>query len=114
VVINLFCSASTTPASRISSGFGSLFEGGIILGDYPSNVFIQSHPYPIPIRECWIQTLIMFMQNDFYQTEPDVVAAVMTQLSLKSGVKECGDRAYAAAEAEMKQLHFRNTFEPLH
>jgi hypothetical protein len=30
----------------------------------------------------------MFVQEDFYQAEPNVVAAVMTQLSLKSGLKE--------------------------
>jgi hypothetical protein len=56
----------------------------------------------------------MFAQRDFYQAEPDVVADGMTQLSLKSGLKEWGDKAYEAAEAEMKQLHFRNTFEPQH
>jgi hypothetical protein len=55
----------------------------------------------------------MFVQEDFYQAEPDVVAAVMTQLSLKVGLKEWGDKAYAAAESEMKQLHFRNTFKPM-
>jgi Reverse transcriptase (RNA-dependent DNA polymerase) len=56
----------------------------------------------------------MFVQDDFYQAEPDVVAAVMTQLSLKNGLKEWGDEAYEAAVSEMKQLHFRKTFEPLH
>ena len=56
----------------------------------------------------------MFEQQDFYQAEPDVVAAIMTQLSLKSGLKEWGDKAYTAAESEMKQLHFRNTFRPMH
>jgi hypothetical protein len=55
----------------------------------------------------------MFVQEDFYQAEPDVVATVMTQLSLKSGLKEWGDKAYIAAESEMKQLHFRNTFKPM-
>jgi hypothetical protein len=40
------------------------------------------------------------MQRNFYRT----------QLSLKSGLKEWRDRAYEAAESEMKQLHFRNTF----
>jgi hypothetical protein len=30
----------------------------------------------------------MFMQEDFYQAEPDVVAAIMTQLLLKAGLKE--------------------------
>jgi hypothetical protein len=32
----------------------------------------------------------MFVQDDFYQSEPDVVAAIMTQLSLKAGLKEWG------------------------
>jgi hypothetical protein len=30
----------------------------------------------------------MFVQEDFYQAEPDVVAAIMMQLSLKAGLKE--------------------------
>jgi hypothetical protein len=56
----------------------------------------------------------MFLQNDFYQAEPDVVAVAMTQLSLKAGLREWGDKAFEAVESEMKQLHFRNTFEPMH
>jgi hypothetical protein len=32
----------------------------------------------------------MFVQEDFYQAEPDVLAAIMTQLSLKAGLKEWG------------------------
>ena len=56
----------------------------------------------------------MFLQDDFYQSEPDVVAAIMTQLSLKRGLQEWGDNAYLAAEAEMKQLHYRHTFRPQH
>jgi hypothetical protein len=39
----------------------------------------------------------MYVQEDFYQADPDVVAAIMTQLSLKAGLKEWGDRAFAAA-----------------
>jgi hypothetical protein len=54
----------------------------------------------------------MFVQEDFYQAEPDVLAAIMTQLSLKASFKECGDEAFTAAQSEMKQLHFRNTFKP--
>ena len=56
----------------------------------------------------------MFVQQDFYQAEPDVVAAIMTQLSLKVGLKEWGDKAFTAAASEMKQLHLRNTFKPKH
>jgi hypothetical protein len=56
----------------------------------------------------------MFVQEDFYQAEPDVVAAIMTQLSLKAGLKEWGQETFMAAQSEMKQLHFRNTFKPKH
>jgi hypothetical protein len=56
----------------------------------------------------------MFVQDDFYQAEPDVVAAIMTQLSLKAGLKERGEEAFMAAQSEMKQYHFRNTFKPKH
>jgi hypothetical protein len=56
----------------------------------------------------------MFLQKDFYQAEPDVATAVMTQLSLKNGLKAWRDKACEAAVAKMSILHFRNTFEPLH
>jgi hypothetical protein len=56
----------------------------------------------------------MFVQEDFYQSDPDVVAHIMTQLSLKSSLKQWSDKAYAALTSEMKQLHFRNTFKPKH
>jgi hypothetical protein len=56
----------------------------------------------------------MFVQEDFYQADLDVVAAIMTQLSLTAGLKEWGDEAFTAALSEMKQLHFRNTFKPKH
>jgi hypothetical protein len=56
----------------------------------------------------------MFLQEDFYQAEHDVVTAIMTQRSLKSGLKQWGSRAYGAVDSETKQLHFRNTFYPMH
>jgi hypothetical protein len=56
----------------------------------------------------------MFVQEDFYQAEPDIVAVIMTQLSLKAGLTEWGEEAFMAAQSEMKQLHFRNTFKPKH
>jgi hypothetical protein len=56
----------------------------------------------------------MFIQEDFYQTDPDAMAHVMTQLSLKGGLKRWGDKAYVAVTLEMKQLHFQNTFKPKH
>ncbi len=56
----------------------------------------------------------MFMMNDFYQSEPNVVAAIMTQLSLKAGLREWGQKGRNAAHMEMKQLHLRKTFKPKH
>jgi hypothetical protein len=57
----------------------------------------------------------MFVQEDFYQSDPDVVAHIMTLLSLKSSlVKRWGNKAYAAVTSEIKQLHFCNTFKPKH
>jgi hypothetical protein len=56
----------------------------------------------------------MFVQEDFYQAGPDVVAAIMMQLSLNAGLNEWGEEAFMAAQSEMKQLHFRNTSKPNH
>ena len=38
----------------------------------------------------------------------------MTQLSLKSGLKEQGDKAHSAAKSEMKQLLLRKFFIIMH
>ena len=56
----------------------------------------------------------MFVQEDFYQEEPDVVAAVMTQLSMKAGLRAWGEKALSAVKSDMKQLYSRNTFRPKH
>ena len=48
------------------------------------------------------------------QEQPDVVAVIMTQLSLKMGVKSWKDKGRSAAKADMKQLHMRDTFIPKH
>jgi hypothetical protein len=56
----------------------------------------------------------MLFQTDMYQAEPDVVAAIMTQLLMKAGLKEWGTRAMDAVHSEMKQLHLRDTFKPKH
>jgi hypothetical protein len=42
------------------------------------------------------------------------VAAIMTQPLLKAGLKEWVEEAFIAAQSDMKQLHFRNTFKPKH
>ena len=56
----------------------------------------------------------MFFQMNMYRCEPDVVAAIMTQLSLKAGLKTWGKEAKKAVHKEMQQLHFRDTFKPMH
>ncbi len=48
------------------------------------------------------------------KAEPDVAAVIMTQSSLKAGLKHWGDKGKAAAHPEMKQLQFRETFKPFH
>jgi hypothetical protein len=56
----------------------------------------------------------MFFNQSIHQEEPDIVAAIMTQLSLKAGLKQWGDKATEAVRSEMKQRHFRDTFKPFH
>jgi Reverse transcriptase (RNA-dependent DNA polymerase) len=50
--------------------------------------------------------------NYMQKKTPDVVAMIMTQLSLKAGLKAWGKKAEKAVYTEMKQLHIRNTFRP--
>ena len=52
--------------------------------------------------------------NDATVQPVSALAAIMTQLSLKAGLKQWGEKAKNAMQAEMKQLHFRNTFHPRH
>jgi hypothetical protein len=56
----------------------------------------------------------MCVQDDFYQAEPDIMAAIMTKLSLKAVLKEWGNKEFKVAHSEMKQLHLRKTFKPKH
>jgi hypothetical protein len=56
----------------------------------------------------------MFIQEDFYQANPNVVVHIMTQLSLKSGLKWSANKVHAAVMLEMEQLHFQNIFKPKH
>ena len=57
----------------------------------------------------------IFVQDEFYQADPDGVVSVMTQISLKSVLRAWGgDKAYTAAQSEINQLHFQNTFKPKH
>jgi hypothetical protein len=75
--------------------------------------------YSYAVTQLEIQGVInpyvhMFTQDDLYQAEPDIVAVIMTQLSLKAGLKEWGKKGFKAAHSEMKKLHLRKTFKPKH
>ena len=48
------------------------------------------------------------------EEQPSVVSAIMTQLSLKVGLKTWVEKGRKAMKSEMKQLHIRDTFEPQH
>jgi hypothetical protein len=48
------------------------------------------------------------------KTSPTVVATIMTQLSMRAGLKAWGEPAKQAVKDEMSQLHFRDTFRPRH
>jgi hypothetical protein len=56
----------------------------------------------------------MFVQEDFYQFNIDMIEYVMTQLSMKAALKEWGKDAKIAAHAEVRQLHWRKTLQPIH
>jgi len=56
----------------------------------------------------------MFVHCHVAKAEPDVIAAIMTQLSLKAGLKKWKDKGQKAIHSEMKQLHMRKTFKPKH
>jgi hypothetical protein len=44
----------------------------------------------------------MFVQEDFYQADPEAVAAIMTQLSLKADLKKWGEEAFTAVQSYLK------------
>ena len=57
---------------------------------------------------------VMFNQGLIEQEEVDIVAMIMTQLSMKAGLKKWGMEGCKVVHAEMKQLHFWDTFLPKH
>ena len=62
----------------------------------------------------YTQLGLSFLQDTRYKYSSEVVATVLTQLSLKAALKQWGEDAKVAVEAEAKQLHWRNSFEPVH
>ncbi len=66
----------------------------------------KSYPY--------MQLGLLFLQDTQNKYSSKVVEMVMTQLSLKAALKQWGNDAKAAVEAEAKQLHWRNSFRTVH
>ena len=48
------------------------------------------------------------------EEQPTAVSTIMTQISLKAGLKRWGPRAKKALNLEMKNLHLQDTFESRH
>jgi hypothetical protein len=62
----------------------------------------------------YTQLGLSFLQDTRYKHSSEVMEMVMTQLSLKAALKQWGEDAKAAVEAEAKQLNWRNSFRPVH
>jgi hypothetical protein len=62
----------------------------------------------------YMQLGLSFLQDTWYKYSSKVVEMVMTQLSLKAALKQWGEDAKAAVEAEAKQLHWHTSFRPVH
>ena len=46
------------------------------------------------------------------EEKPPFISSIMTQLSLKVVLDTWGEKGTKAMKSDMKQLHFRETFEP--
>jgi hypothetical protein len=58
-------------------------------------------------------TQLAQLESEKQEIDPRVIEMVMTQLTLKAAIKMWGNDAKIAAESEMKQLHWRNSFRPV-
>ena len=54
------------------------------------------------------------LMNTGTHRRSDVVGMVMAQVSLKAAIKKWGKEAVDSVGKEMKQLHWRNSFKPMH
>ncbi len=62
----------------------------------------------------YTQLGLSFLQDTRYKYSSEVVETVMTQLSLKAALKQWGKDAKVVVEAKAKQLHWQNSFKPVH
>ena len=55
------------------------------------------------------------LESSIFQdyVEPSIMALIMTQLSMKKGLRSWGNAAKKAIHKEVKQMHLRDTFKPM-
>ena len=56
----------------------------------------------------------VFFNRGSVQNEPDVTKVIITQISLKEGIKKLGEKVRGAVHSEIRNLHMRDTFIFLH
>jgi hypothetical protein len=59
------------------------------------------------------QMSVKLMSKGIYQ-RADIIGMVMAQVSLKAAIKKWGREAEESVGKEMKQLHWQNSFKPMH
>ena len=62
---------------------------------------------------CMVQRLMTLMWKGLHRCE-DIVGMVMAQVSMKAALKKWGKAAEHVITIEMKQLHWRNLYKPVH
>ena len=56
----------------------------------------------------------MSFMKTMQEEQPDFIAVIMMQLSLKALLKERENKSHEAVHSEMKKIHLRETFKPMH
>ena len=60
------------------------------------------------------QRLVKLMGKDQHRCADIVVGMIMAQLSMKAALKKWGKTTEQAITIEMKKLHWRNSYKPMH
>ena len=62
---------------------------------------------------CMAQRSVKFMSKGLHKCA-DIVDMIMAHLSFKGAIKKWGEVTEQAITMEMKQLHWRNSYKPIH
>ena len=52
--------------------------------------------------------------NKIQEEQTDIILEIMTELSLRKGLKEPGTKAYNTVHSDTNQINSRNMFKPMH